>query len=173
MDIKELLNNKSIKGIEKVKQLTLAISNKEALVEEIIDVCKTLKDPAIAFCMEAVEAVTNLNPEISNIEYLKFAASYVASKSNSLKRESARVIGNIAMLYPNDLDKSIKDLLNNANDEGTVVRWSAAYALSRIVIIPKYINSELFGILVEICEKEEKNSIKNIYLKAFKKLEIK
>ena len=148
--IVELLNNKSIKGIEKVKQLTLAISNKEVLIEEIIEVCKTLKDPAIAFCMEAVEAVTNLNPESSNIEYLKFASLYVASKSNSLKRESARVIGNIAKLYPNDLDNSIKDLLNNANNEGTVVRWSAAYALSRIVIIPKYSNSDLLDKLFQL-----------------------
>ncbi|MCK9199285.1 MAG: HEAT repeat domain-containing protein, partial [Bacilli bacterium] len=136
----------------------------------IIEICKTLKDSEIAYCMEAIEAVTNSNPEISNIEYLKLASSYIDSKSNSLKRESARVIGNIAMLYPNDLDKPIKSLLNNANDNGTVVRWSAAYALSRIIILPEYANSKLYNQLVEICEKEEKNSIKNIYLKAFKKL---
>ena len=74
------------------------------------------------------------------------------------------------MLYPRDLDKPIKSLLNNANDNGTVVRWSAAYALSRIIILPEYANSKLYNQLVEICEKEEKNSIKNIYLKAFQKL---
>ncbi len=170
MDIKEFFKNKSIKGIEKVKQLTNAIANKEITIEDIKDVCKTLKDAEIAYCMEAIEAVTNSNPEISNIEYLKLASSYINSKSNSLKRESARLIGNIAMLYPNDLDKPIKSLLNNANDNGTVVRWSAAYALSRIIILPEYANSKLYNQLVEICEKEEKNSIKNIYLKAFKKL---
>ena len=170
MDIKELFNNKSTKGIEKVRQLTLAISNNEILIEDIIEICKTLKDSEIAYCMEAIEAVTNSNPEISNIEYLKLAQSYIDSKSNSLKRESARLIGNIAMLYPKDLDKPIKSLLNNANDNGTVVRWSAAYALSRIIILPEYANSKLYNQLVEICEKEEKNSIKNIYLKAFKKL---
>lgn len=173
MDIKELFNNKSIKGIEKVKQMSLAISNKEILIEEIIDIRKTLKDSEIAFCMEAIEAVTNFNPEISNIEYLKFASSYIESKSNSLKRESSRVIGNIAIRYPNDLDKPIQSLLNNANDEGTVIRWSAAYALSKIITIPKYLNSDLLDKLKEISEKEEKNSIKNIYLKAFKKLKIK
>ncbi|HBN06580.1 MAG TPA: hypothetical protein DD434_12445 [Bacteroidales bacterium] len=170
MDIKEFFNNKSIKGIEKVKQLTLAITNNEITIEDIKEVCKTLKDADITYCMEAIEAVTNTNPEISNIEYLKFAIHYVDSKSNSLKRESARVIGNIAVLYTNDLDKSIKLLLNNSNDEGTVVRWSAAYALSRIIILPEYSNSKLYNQLVEICEKEEKDSIKNIYLKAFKKL---
>ena len=170
MDIKELFNNKSTKGIEKVRQLTLAISNNEILIKDIIEICKTLKDSEIAFCMEAIEAVTNSNPEISNIQYLKFASSYIDSKSNSLKRESARLIGNIAMLYPKDLDKPIKSLLNNANDNGTVVRWSAAYALSRIIILPEYANSKLYNQLVEICEKEEKNSIKNIYLKAFQKL---
>ncbi|MBP1644710.1 MAG: hypothetical protein H6Q16_285 [Bacteroidetes bacterium] len=169
MDIKELFNNKSIKGIEKVRQLTLAISNNEILIEDIKEICKTLKDSEIAYCMEAIEAVTISNPEISNIEYFKFASSYIDSKSNSLKRESARVIGNIAMLYPKDLDKPIKSLLNNTNDNGIVVRWSAAYALSRIVILPEYANSKLYDQLVEICDKEEKNSIKNIYLKAFKK----
>lgn len=55
------------------------------------------------------------------------------------------------MLYPNDLDKPIKSLLNNANDNGTVVRWSAAYALSRIIILPEYANSKLYNQLVEIC----------------------
>lgn len=170
MEIKDFFKNKSIKGVEKVKLLSNAIANKEISIEDIKDVCKLLKDADIAYCMEAIEALTNTNPEISNIEYLKFATLYTDSKSNSLKRESARVIGNIAMLYPNDLDKSIKLLLNNANDEGTVVRWSAAYALSRIIILPEYANSKLYNQLVEICEKEEKNSIKNIYLKAFKKL---
>lgn len=170
MDIKELFNNKSVKGTEKVMQLSITISNKEILIEEIIDICKTLKDSEIAFCMEAIEAVTNLNPEISNIGYLKFASSYIDSKSNSLKRESSRVIGNIAVLYPNDLDKPIQSLLNNTKDEGTVIRWSAAYALSRIIIIPKYSKSELLDKLVELSEKEEKNSIKNIYLKAFKSI---
>lgn len=80
------------------------------------------------------------------------------------------MIGNIAMLYPKDLEKSIESLINNTNDKGTVVRWSAAYALSRIVILPEYANSKLYNQMVEICEKEEKNSIKNIYLKAFQKL---
>ena len=73
MDINELFNNKSIKGIEKVSQLTLAISNNEILIKDIVEICKTLKDSEIAFCMEAIEAVTNSNPEISNIEYLKLA----------------------------------------------------------------------------------------------------
>ena len=34
MDINELFNNKSIKGIEKVRQLTLAISNNEILIKD-------------------------------------------------------------------------------------------------------------------------------------------
>ena len=51
MDINELFNNKSIKGIEKVSQLTLAISNNEILIKDIVEICKTLKDSEIAFCM--------------------------------------------------------------------------------------------------------------------------
>ena len=73
---------------------------------------------------------------MSTIEWLQFAEKYIDFQSNNLKREASRVAGNIAHLYVNDLTISIKKLLQNTNDGGTVVRWGSAYALAKIIVLP-------------------------------------
>jgi hypothetical protein len=53
---------------------------------------------------------------------------------------------------------------------GTVVRWSTAFALGQIIKIKSSLNKELIPTAEAICEREEKNSIKKIYLEALKKV---
>ena len=63
--------------------------------------------------------------------------------------------------------------MGNTTHGGTVIRWSSAYALARIIQVPKYAGSELFDILVDICDKEQDNGVKNqlfVGLKRAKKL---
>ena len=67
------------------------------------------------------------------------------------------------------LDYAIEPLMRNTSDEGTVIRWAAAYALSRIVILDRYAKSDLYNRLVTVCDREEDNGVKNQYLKALKK----
>lgn len=67
------------------------------------------------------------------------------------------------------VEEAISPLLDNTNDEGTVIRWAAAYALSRILTIERYAQSELYDILSDISNREEDNAINNQYLKALKK----
>ena len=88
---------------------------------------------------------------------------------HSIKWESAKVVGNVSHLYPEKLDEAIGNLLVNSEHAGTVVRWSAAYALSQIIKIKTSRNKELIPTIESICEREEKNSIKKIYLEALKK----
>ena len=88
---------------------------------------------------------------------------------HSIKWESAKVVGNVAHHYPEKLDEAIGNLLVNSEHAGTVVRWSAAYALSQIIKIKTSRNKELIPTIESICEREEKNSIKKIYLEALKK----
>ena len=94
---------------------------------------------------------------------------FITADSNSVKREAARIVGNIAHLFPNDLEVAMKRLMENSNDEGTVVRWSSAYAFARIIQIQQHANSELFDILTKWSDEELENGIKNQLLGGLKK----
>ncbi|MNJ70251.1 hypothetical protein D3C77_666940 [compost metagenome] len=119
--------------------------------------------------MEALEYATNENPETGSEELFRFAQYNLNAKVPRLKWESAKVIGNIAHRYAEDLESVITSLIENTKDNGTVVRWSAAYALTQIYILPNYSNDDFRDKLVDICQAEEKASIKKIYLKVLKK----
>ena len=73
-------------------------------------------------------------------------------------------------MYPEKLENAIKNLVENTSHEGTVVRWSAAFALGEILKLQIKHNNELLKTVESICETEEKNSIKKIYVAAIKKL---
>ena len=61
--------------------------------------------------------------------------------------------------------------MQNANHDGTVIRWASAYALSRIIIIPQYARGPLFEQISNLYEKEQETGVKNQYRKALKKAE--
>ena len=64
----------------------------------------------------------------------------------------------------------IPALLDNAKADGTVIRWGSAYALSRIILLEEYFNTDLYDTLVSICDNEQENGVRNQYIKAFKKI---
>lgn len=67
-----------------------------------------------------------------------------------------------------------KALLKNTDSkEGTVVRWSSAFALSEILKQGQSQTAFLEAEIRKIIQQEEKESIKKIYLAAFKKLKLK
>ena len=169
MNINGLLDNKLIKPVKKREEIAEAIRKKSITIKEIQKLKNTLDDKKMALVIEAMEDVCSKNPEISNKDWLKFAQEFIPSKSNSIKREASRIAGNIAHLYPNDLDAVIKDIMKNTKDEGTVIRWSSAYALAKIIQIPKYANSKLFDVLTDLSGKEKENGIKNQFLNGLKK----
>ena len=51
----------------------------------------------------------------------------------------------------------------------TVVRWSAAFALGQILKLKTLRNKDLIQAIVSICNKEETNNVRKIYLNALKK----
>lgn len=168
MNLDELLKNKSLKPKEKTEAIAEVILNGEMTPGDIIFAAVGAKDTVKATYMEAFEYATNKNPEIATMELFSFASEHLSANAPRLKWESAKVIGNIAHLYADHLEPTIASLLENSRDDGTVVRWSAAYALSAIFRLTDYANDDFRSQLVSICETEEKNSIKKIYLKALK-----
>jgi len=169
MDFKEILANKSLKAKEQTEKLSLWVAENTDKTLDIIAFAKTAKDPLKATCIEAFELATKTKPEISSLSLLDFVSHTLSEKAPRVKWESARVVGNIAHLYPKQLDMAIKNLLINTEHVGTVVRWSAAFALGEILKLKTPENKELIPAIENICDREEKNSIKKIYLAALKK----
>ena len=169
MDFQELLSNKSLKPKEITETLSNWVLDNPDTVNQLIDFAKTAKDPAKATCIEALEFATNSKPGIATSGCLEFVSKTLAEKAPRVKWESARVVGNIAHLYPEQLDEAVKNLIANTEHPGTVVRWSAAFALGQIIKIKTSRNKDLIPLIESICNKEEKNSIRKIYIAALKK----
>lgn len=169
MNIHELLADKNLKPKAKTETLCKWVVDKTVSIDELILFAKAAKDSPKATCIEALEFATKNDASLANEEVLKFVSETLAEKAPRVKWESAKVIGNIAHLYPNKLDKAIRNLLNNTEHEGTVVRWAAAFALGEIIKLKTKHNKDLIPAVENTCNREEKNSIKKIYADALKK----
>lgn len=169
MNLEDIFADKELKNKKRTETIAVALESKTISVDDLISFSsKAKKDTIKATCMEALEYTTQNHKEIASLDVLNFARKNLYTQSPRLKWESARVIGNIAGEFPNNIDAVIKDLIANVDDDGTVVRWSIAYALSSIYSIPKYATDEFALVLKDILNKEEKDSIKKIYKKALK-----
>lgn len=170
MTIVEILHDKAIKPKEKTETITQWILDYSMPIDELIAIAENQKAPAKASCIEAMEFATKINPSIADEAMLTFVSKTLLENAPRIKWESAKVIGNIAFLFPSKLDNAITNLLTNTKHEGTVVRWSAAFALGEILKINTTYNTKLLPLIQNIINMEEKNSIKKIYLSALKKI---
>lgn len=114
--------------------------------------------------------MTQKDKSFASPELFTFVVESLQDKAPRTKWESAKVVGNIAEKFPNELEIAIAHLLQNAEHEGTVVRWAAAFALGEIVKLKTKQQADLMELIQGICEREEKNSIRKIYEKALKKI---
>ena len=169
MTIEELFKDKTTKAKEKTKILSKWIIDTSLPTDELIAFAETSKDPVKGTCIEAIEYATKQTPSLADETVFTFVTNTLTEKAPRIKWESAKVIGNTAHLFIENLDKTITNLLANTDHEGTVVRWSAAFALGEILKLKAKYNTTLLPTLESISEKEEKNSIKKIYLDAIKK----
>ena len=170
MDLQEILNDKSVKPKEKTEALCKWVMDNPKKINDIVGFAIAAKDPIKATCIEALEFATKNNPKIVTITVLEFVSKALTEKAPRVKWEAAKVVGNIASVFPGDLDEAIKNLLTNSEHSGTVVRWSAAFALGEIIKLKTPHNKELIPAIEAICNREEKNSIRKIYLAALKKV---
>ena len=140
----------------------------EVSVADVIKTAKTSKASDKGTCIEAIEFATKAKPELASLECLKFVTGTLLDNAPRVRWESAKVIGNIAHLYPTKLDKAIGNLLPNSEFPGTVVRWSAAFALGEIVKLRTKWNKELIPAVEAIIRRDPDNAIKKIYQAALK-----
>ncbi len=172
MTIQEILENKTTKPKEKTEQLSKCILDGLFSTSAVITFAIPAKDAMKATCLEAFEYATKINPAVATKELLQFATVNLNAKAPRVKWESAKLIGNIAALFPDHLEEAINQLIANTASNSTVVRWSAAYALAEIIKTKHQHNAELVDALKNICNIEEKNSVKKIYLAGLKKINL-
>ena len=167
MGINELLSDKTKKPTEKRREIAKAVADKTLAVSDFA--AAKIEDKNLALILEALEELSRQNPEVADLSWLKFAESHLLSPDNNVKREAARIIGNTAHLFPDNLETAVPKLIENTNNTGTVVRWSCAYALGKIIAVPKYAQSDLYDKLTALAGKEQMNGNKNQYLNGLKK----
>jgi hypothetical protein len=168
MDFATIFNDNTLKPKEKTERVSNTLIKNELQLEDLLGYAKSAKDTIKASCIEAIEFVTANKPEFATKSCLDFVSDCLDEKAPRIKWESARVIGNIAHLFPDQLDKASVNLLKNAEHSGTVVRWSTAFALGKIIASGSPLSGQLIDVCEQLASQEEKNSIKKIYLQAIK-----
>ena len=168
MPLLSILSDNNIKPTQKTKQIVESLLNGQLSINNWLLVVKSAKDSPKATCIEAMEWATREKPEILTREGFDFVVDQLTAKAPRIKWESAKVIANTAQNFVNQLDRAIVNLLNNAEHTGTVVRWSAATALTAIAALKTTHHNDLIPALEALCLKEEKGSIQKIYKKGLK-----
>lgn len=168
--INEILADKTSKPKEKTEAIAALLVSKKLSVSDLLNQAKSLKESPKATCIEAIEFVTHTDKTIVKEKDLDYIISCLADRAPRIKWESAKVIANTISLYPKKVESALPLLLTNTEHTGTVVRWSAATAIAEIVKLNQKNNETLLPTVNSIVEREEKNSIKKIYLQAIKKL---
>lgn len=169
MDLSVFLTDKTIKAKVKTETISKWLLAKKISPGELTALAEISKDPDKATCIEALEFASKMNPAIADQQCFLYVSQCLTEKAPRIKWESAKVIGNTANLFITKLDTAIKNLLVNTEHKGTVVRWSAAFALGEILKLKTKHNKQLLPAVEAISKREEKNSIKKIYLDAIKK----
>jgi hypothetical protein len=119
-------------------------------------------------CLEALEFVTRTAPKLAEpCETVLLAAS--ADKNPTLQREASRVVANTAAVFPEWATSAVPLLLKNTEHEGTVVRWSAALALTEIAKANPATRKKLLPVITKLAETGE-GGVRSIYLRALKAL---
>jgi hypothetical protein len=166
--LKEVLSEKS-KPKEKVDKITRIIIEKPDNINNLISNFMQGSNVDKGTYATVLKQVSSTNPEIVE-PFIDELFDYINHKSNRVKWGIPETVGNLAEKYPKRVEKAIPNLLRNTEDKSTVVRWCAAYALSNIALHNLDVREELVGKINLIVEKEENNGVKNVYIKALKKI---
>ncbi|MBK8644430.1 MAG: HEAT repeat domain-containing protein [Saprospiraceae bacterium] len=157
MTLVDLFRDKDRKTKEKTETISKWLLDGFLATDELCVFAKNSKDSVKATCIEALEYATKINPNIADENVFSFVSKTLTDTAPRVKWESARVIGNTAHLFPEILATAIKNLLINSRYDGTVVRWSAAYALGEILKLKQNIIRCFLRKLKNVHEEEKQH----------------
>ena len=167
MKVIDEIRNWKGKPKELVAFLTESIGKDEKLFSQVIEILKTGSDVEKGTAADVMKHISKDKPEIV-VPYVDDIVAYVNYKAPRVKWGVPEAIGNIAQKYPAEAEKAIPNLLANTEDESTVVRWCAAFALTEIAKNNPKARKELGSRIEEIVKNEKNNGVRNVYLKALR-----
>lgn len=168
MTLEELFADKALKAKDRSAQLQHLLDAGGVKQAALIAFAEHAKAPVKATCIEGLEYVTKNKPAFLSEAGLELCLRALADKEPRVKWEAARVIGNSIHRFPQRAEEVMAALLPHATHVGTVVRWSVAFALGRLIGMGTPLNKKLVPKAEAIAREEEKNSIRKIYEAAIK-----
>ncbi|WP_343565653.1 HEAT repeat domain-containing protein [Sphingobacterium sp.] len=168
--IDQIFGDKSIKLKQKVTILGNCLIDGELRYDHLLKYADQQKASDKATCIEAIEYATKKNLSIVDTMLLDYVTNALKDNVPRIKWESAKVIGNIARLYPDQLGQTINYLLQNTKDNGTVVRWATVFALAEIIKLKTDQTGQLISKVELLSEQEEDNAVKKKYLDVLKRV---
>jgi len=147
--------------------LAAQVRKDDQMAPRLMDALNDGNDKEKGVCLEVLEAVTRERPEWAS-DHLPAVIGLINHKAPKVKWESSRVVANLASKFPDKTAKAIPNLLANTSDKGTVVRWSAAFALGEILKSNDRERKALLGKVEKILKTEKNNGVRNVYLNAMK-----
>lgn len=170
MTIEELFKDKTLKAKAKVTQIGNWLLDGTLPMDELLVFTEKQSKTNKANCIESIEFATKKNPNLADEAVWALVTQSLQDEEPRIKWESAKVIANVAQLFPNKLAEAIAPLLANAQDKGTVVRWAAATALGEILKISGAHRDDLLPKIEQFIEKEEDTGVNKKYMEALKKV---
>lgn len=155
----------------KEKVLNLADTLKKGnYLDDLLAYYKKAKDPAKGTCLSALTELTKENPVFVK-DCMDFIIDQISYKAPRVKWEASETIAYASKLFPEKATKAIPGLMENVKNDGTVVRWSAAFALTEIAKNNPLTQKELIPYFDEMIDNEKENGVRNVYVKAMKILQ--
>jgi hypothetical protein len=166
--ITAVIESKTLKAKEKSMEIAALMLAHKVPMKAFLIAAKSLNEKGKATFLAALEYASGKQPDIVNDQLFLFSVAALQDEAPRVKWEAAKVIANSVHLFPKHLKKAVVKLLNNTEHEGTVVRWSAATALAKIIQINGHPHKELRSAVESILKWEKDRAIQKIYQKALK-----
>lgn len=170
MNPEEILGDKALSAKAKTELLSSLLLEGKVTVDELITAAVQSKDKEKATCIEAFEFATKQDTSVATEKLLNFVTTTLKEDAPRIKWESAKVIGNIAHVFPAKLGKTVPQLLENSEHHGPVVRWATAFALCEIAKLGTKLNKRLIPAIEATMNRELNNGVRKQYAAILKKL---
>lgn len=161
--LNEILKEK-LKPKEKTLQIADALKSDPKAMDELLELWKTAKDAEKGTLLSAITLIVSENPEFVG-DHLDFVIAQIGHKAPRVKWEAPETVGHASKVFPDKVLSAIPALLANTSFDGTVVRWSAAFALSEIVKNIPSSRPQLMPEIEKILERETNNGVRSLFLK--------
>lgn len=166
MDLNQLFQDTTLTTKARAAEIGAALMQ-DRLAPERLEVFARHQNAVVrATCLEGLESATRKSPQVVGPSLFDFLCDSLEHEEPRVKWESARVIGNVARHFPGRVHGAVEGLLRNATHEGTVVRWSSAFALGEIVQLDTGLRDELLPRIQRLCDQEIDAGVRKKYVRA-------